>query len=226
MIQKIKVFAAIIILMLCINTEAMAQCSCEVANHYHGYKIETQKRKIHTEFGIGIGAVYTGIKSISSTNILVKPRYGFQGHVDMAICFGNNFAIETEIAYEGGSTDAIYKNFERRVKTRGVDIPLMASLRIINNRIRISAGPLFSVMSNAEYSIHGNTYLFGAVSPTFNLAAGVGLRIGKHSIIEARYVYPIHKTINQFGSMTGEPDSGLEFEMQNYKISAGITLLF
>ena len=69
-----------------------------------------------------------------------------------------------------------------------------------------------------------NTYLFGAVMPTYNLAAGVGLRIGKHTLIEARYVYPLKETVNQFGAKEGE--TGLEFNMRGYKISAGITLLF
>lgn len=227
MTRGIKGFVMVVataIMMLGMGTKAMAQCDCNDSGHYHGFKIESQKKKVYTEFGIGIGGVYNGIESISSTDILVKPRYGFQGHFDIAVCIGRNFAIETEVAYEGGSMDAIWKNLERRVKTRSVDIPLMLSLRFFDNRIRLSAGTLFAVMSNAEYTVDSNTYLFGAVMPTYNLAAGVGLRIGKHTLIEARYVYPLKETVNQFGAKEGE--TGLEFNMRGYKISAGITLLF
>ena len=218
---------AIAVMILGASSDAMAQCSCDT--NLDGYTVETQKKKVHMELGVGIGGVYTGLSSVSSNNILIKPRYGLQGHLDIAVCIGKNFAIETEVAYEGGSMDVVMGNMERRVKTKSVDIPVLLSLRILNNRIRINAGPLFTVMSNAEYTMDGNTYLFGQVSPTWNLAGGIGIRISKHWLIEARYVHSLEETINQFGgkeAQNGSATPGLEFHMRNYRISAGVTLIF
>ena len=211
--------------MLLTGMEAMAQYG-----DYSTYNIESQNKKVYTEWGIGIGAVYTGINSLSSNDIILEPRFGFQGHLDMAVCFGRNFAIETEIAYEGGSIDAKHGDLERRIKSRGIDVPVLLSLRMANNRIRLSAGPLFTVMSSAEYSVDGESYFFGAMTPTWNLAAGLGVRLSRHFIIEARYIHPLQETTNQFGAspLTSNHDkaTGVEFDMRSYKVTAGITLLF
>jgi hypothetical protein len=78
-IKAFVVLGAVAVMMLLVGVEAKAQCAC--GSHHgieEGYTIEPQKKKIHTEFGLGIGAVYTGISSISSSNVFVKPRFGFQ----------------------------------------------------------------------------------------------------------------------------------------------------
>lgn len=220
---------AVVIAMLGASGEAMAQCTCDSHQLPQNYSVESQRRNITTEWGVGIGAVYTGISSISTTDVKLSPRYGLQGHFDMAVCFGRNFAIEAEIIYEGGSIDAKWEDLERRIKTRNVDIPVLLSLRFLNNRIRLSAGPLFSVKSSGEYSIEGQTYYYGPVSPTWNLAAGVGVRLTRHLIIEARYVHPLMDTVNQFGGtmQSGNEDStGKDFNTRCYKVQAGVTLLF
>lgn len=224
-IRGFVVVVAMVAAMLMTGIEAMAQ-----HDSHSIYSIESQRKKIYTEWGIGIGGVYTGITSLSTSEVALKPRFGFQGHLDMAVCFGRNFAIETEIAYEGGSIDAKYGKLERRIKSRGIDIPLLLSLRLADNRIRLSAGPLFTVMSSTEYTVDGSTYYFGALAPTWNLAAGIGVRLGRHFIVEARYIYPLQETLNQFGgsaqtSNKGE-STGAEFNMRSYKISAGVSILF
>ena len=230
-IKAFVVLGAVAVMMLLVGVEAKAQCAC--GSHHGieaGYTIEPQKKRIHTEFGLGIGAVYTGISSISSSNVHVKPRFGFQGHLDITVCFGKNFALETKVIYEGGAIDVIRESLERRVKTRGVDIPVMASLRLLNNRIRISTGPLIAVMSNAEYTHDGEVYYLGAVTPTWNWAAAIGVRLGKHWMIDARYVHALQNTTNQFGGTkateTEPAKAGEDFEMRSYKISAGVTLFF
>jgi hypothetical protein len=99
-----------------------------------------------------------------------------------------------------------------------MDIPVLLSLRMINNRLRLSAGPLFTVMSRAEYTHEGEIMFFGPVSPTWNVAAGVGIGITRHLVIEARYVLPLKESINQF--------DGIEFNTRSHRITAGLSLLF
>lgn len=223
-IRGLVIVATIVVAMLTGRGEAMAQCTCDT--HHLEYAIQSEKRNISTEWGVGIGAVYTGITSLSTTEISLSPRYGLQGHFDMAVCLGRNFAIEAKVIYEGGSIDAKWENLERRIKSRNVDIPVLLSLRFLDNRIRLSAGPLFSVKSSGEYSVEGDTYFYGPVTPTWNVAAGVGIRLTRHLIIEARYVHPLMETVNQFGAKQNTEDSGVEFNTRCYKLQAGITLLF
>lgn len=194
------------------GTEATAQSS-----EYSFYSHE-ETPKVRMEWGVGVGATYTGVKSISTDIVSLKPRLGLAGHFDMAVRIGRNFAVETEIHYEGGSISVATPKVEHRVRTRTMDIPVLLSLRMANNRIRLSAGPLFTVMSRAEYTQDGEIKFFGPTNPTWNVAAGVGIGLTRHLLIEARYVHPLKSSINQF--------DGIEFNTRSYRVTAGLTLLF
>ena len=194
------------------GTEATAQSS-----EYSFYSHE-ETPKVRMEWGVGVGATYTGVKSISTDIVSLKPRLGLAGHFDMALRIGRNFAVETEIHYEGGSISVATPKVEHRVRTRTMDIPVLLSLRMANNRIRLSAGPLFTVMSRAEYTQDGEIMFFGPTNPTWNVAAGVGIGLTRHLLIEARYVHPLKSSINQF--------DGIEFNTRSYRVTAGLTLLF
>lgn len=194
------------------GTEATAQSS-----EYSFYSHE-ETPKVRMEWGVGVGATYTGVKSISTDIVSLKPRLGLAGHFDMALRIGRNFAVETEIHYEGGSISVATPKVEHKVRTRTMDIPVLLSLRMANNRIRLSAGPLFTVMSRAEYTQDGEIKFFGPTNPTWNVAAGVGIGITRHLLIEARYVHPLKSSINQF--------DGIEFNTRSYRVTAGLTLLF
>lgn len=194
------------------GTEATAQSS-----EYSFYSQE-ETPKVRMEWGVGVGATYTGVKSISTDIVSLKPRLGLAGHFDMALRIGRNFAVETEIHYEGGSISVATPKVEHRVRTRTMDIPVLLSLRMANNRIRLSAGPLFTVMSRAEYTQDGEIKFFGPTNPTWNVAAGVGIGLTRHLVLEARYVHPLKSSINQF--------DGVEFNTRSYRVTAGLTLLF
>lgn len=194
------------------GAEATAQSS-----EYSFYSHE-ETPKVRMEWGVGVGATYTGVKSISTDIVSLKPRLGLAGHFDMALRIGRNFAVETEIHYEGGSISVATPKVEHRVRTRTMDIPVLLSLRMANNRIRLSAGPLFTVMSRAEYTQDGEIKFFGPTNPTWNVAAGVGIGLTRHLLIEARYVHPLKSSINQF--------DGIEFNTRSYRVTAGLTLLF
>ena len=194
------------------GTEATAQSS------EYGYYSHEETPKVRMEWGVGVGATYTGVKSISTDIVSLKPRLGLAGHFDMALRIGRNFAVETEIHYEGGSISVATPKVEHRVRTRTMDIPVLLSLRMANNRIRLSAGPLFTVMSRAEYTQDGEIKFFGPTNPTWNVAAGVGIGLTRHLLIEARYVHPLKSSINQF--------DGVEFNTRSYRVTAGLTLLF
>ena len=194
------------------GTEATAQSS------EYGFYSHEETPKVRMEWGVGVGATYTGVKSISTDIVSLKPRLGLAGHFDMALRIGRNFAVETEIHYEGGSISVATPKVEHRVRTRTMDIPVLLSLRMANNRIRLSAGPLFTVMSRAEYTQDGEIMFFGPTNPTWNVAAGVGIGLTRHLVLEARYVHPLKSSINQF--------DGIEFNTRSYRVTAGLTLLF
>ena len=203
--------------------KATAQSCCDHTFDYN-VVVDREPRNIGTEWGIGVGAVYTGLSGVSSPDILLSPRFGFQGHLDMAICFGRNFAIEVELDYEGGSIDAKYQDLERRIRTTSVDIPLLLSLRLANKRVRINAGPVFGVMSKGEYTHNNEVMMFGSITPTWNIAGGIGVRLSRYFLIEARYIHALTDNSNQFGGT--EQKAGLDFNTRSYKVTLGVSLAF
>ena len=190
---------------------ALAQCPVSVAVGGDGPRIKT-------EMNIGVGGVYTMLQS-PSPDVMLKPNLGYHGNVQLALVFGKTVGIQTEVCYSGGSVDVKLRDmdFERTVRTTTIDMPVFLSLRLLNI-VRLNVGPQFTVMNRAEYSIEGETYFLGPLYPTFNLAAGLGIKLLGNLMLEARYVYPLGLGSNQF--------MGHEFETLSSRITAGLTLVF
>ena len=190
---------------------ALAQCPVSVAVGGDGPRTKT-------EMNIGVGGVYTMLQS-PSPDVMLKPNLGYHGNVQLALVFGKTVGIQTEVCYSGGSVDVKLRDmdFERTVRTTTIDMPVFLSLRLLNI-VRLNVGPQFTVMNRAEYSIEGETYFLGPLYPTFNLAAGLGIKLLGNLMLEARYVYPLGLGSNQF--------MGHEFETLSSRITAGLTLVF
>lgn len=203
---------------VCMVVAIIAGIGDECSAQGLGLNTNKDSRKVRTEFGIGIKGVYSGVLNVNTESVALRPRIGFGANFDFAVLFGNHFAIEAEVGYGGGSLDVANEDLQRRVSTRTVDIPILFSARLADQRVRINAGPMFTVLSSAEYTVDGEKMLFGPTQPTVNIAAGVGVGIGKHFVIEARYIHPLKRSLNQF--------EGEEFYTKSYRISLGVTLQF
>ncbi len=205
-------------ILLVITAAVIAGAGAECSAQSVGLNSGKAERKVRTEMGIGVRGVYTGVHSMSSESVAMRPRIGIGANFDFAVLFGNHFAIEAEVGYGGGSIDVANSKIERRVKTSTVDIPLLLSARLANQRVRISVGPMFTVLSSAEYTVEGEKRLFGPTHPAVNMAAGVGVGLGRYFIIEARYIHPLKRSLNQF--------EGEEFTTQSHRITLGVALKF
>lgn len=176
---------------------------------------------VRTEWGVGFGATINGIAGVSSKAVGIKPRMGLQGHMDFNVCFGRYFAVEMEIIYEGGSIDAITKGdngVTHRIKTRNIDFPVLLTGRLANGMVRISVGPQFTIASNTQYEAGKEVMLYGASSPTWNIAGGLSVAIARNLTVEARYIHSLVECNNQF--------EGLEFTTRPYRVTVGATFMF
>lgn len=189
------------------------------AQRYDSFPAGESQPKVKMEFGIGLDAAYTHLADVATDIVGISPRIGFGGHFDMAVCIGRHFAIGTEIGYQRGKAkisdvrDNIYT-----LKTRTIDVPILLSLRVANQHLRFDVGPMFTVMSKAQYDISGETREFGPMYPTWNLVGGVGVCIGRHFVIEAKYIHALKTTYNQI--------EGVEFTTRAHRITAGFTVVF
>jgi hypothetical protein len=196
----------------------LATTASASAQEFSYTPVDAHTPKIRTEWGVGFGSGYTGFNTQSTAEVELIPNFGFEAHFDMGVRFGRNFALETELSFQGGSIDAKNNRIERRVRTRALDIPLFASLRLVDGMVRIGVGPQFTVMSRGEYTKDSESMIFGGVNPTWNMAASVGVCIARGYLLELRYIHALEDTLNYF--------EGVEFYSRSYRIAASISILF
>lgn len=202
------------ILLLCVimlvPVVASAQCPVSVAIG--------DNSRIRTSFGVGVCGAYTMLTP-SLSNLDLKPEIGLGGHVQMALLFNRFFGIETEVGYVRGSVKASFDGSrpKHEIETTNVDIPLFLTFRLFGIA-HLNLGPQFTVMSRAEYAIDGQTYFFGPMYPTFNVAASLRLKLLGNLMLEGRYIYPLRVSNNSF--------MGSEFTTVAKRATLGLTLSF
>ena len=178
---------------------------------------------VRTEWGVGVAGVYTGFGSVSSEAVELNSRLAFQGHLDMAVVIGRYFAVESKIIYERGSIDAKYKGDVYNISTSTVEMPLLLSLRLWSGVVKANAGVQFGLISDGGYFDGRENYLFGTVTPTWNLAAGVGVRVMPNVVVELGYTHALQDGVNQLGAT--RRGAGLDFTTRTHKVMLGVSLL-
>lgn len=187
-------------------------------------EVEQSAGKVQMEWGVGVGAVYTGIEAMSRPEIELNSHLAFQGHLDMAVVIGRYFAVESEIMFQKGKIDALYRDRLYEVSTSTVEVPVMASLRLWDGMLRVSGGVSFGVLSSSGYLDGYESYMFGPITPTWNLTAGVGVYVARTVLVDLRYSHALQDNINQIGGARSE--AGVDFATRTHKVSLGATILF
>lgn len=178
---------------------------------------------VRTEWGVGVGGVYTGFGSISSDAVTLNSRLAFQGHLDMAVVVGRYFAVESGVIYERGGIDAEYRGKRYDITTTSFEMPLLLSLRLWDSMVRLKGGVQLGLASSGGYLDGRESYMFGTVTPTWNLAAGVGVRVMPNMVVELRYTHALQDGVNQLGATV--KGAGLDFTTRTHKVMLGVLLL-
>lgn len=182
-----------------------------------------EPRKVNTEWGVGLGGVYTGFGKISSDAVMLNTRLGIQGHLDMAVVVDRYFGVESRIIFEKGGIDAEYRGRRYDITTTAFEMPVLLSLRLWDGMLRANAGVQFGLISNGGY-LHGkDSYMFGTVTPTWNFATGLGLKVMPNVVVEVRYTHALQDGVNQLGA--GTKGAGLDFTSRTHKVILGVSLL-
>lgn len=187
-------------------------------------EVEQSAGKVQMEWGVGVGAVYTGIEAISRPELKLNSHLAFQGHLDMAVVIGRYFAVESEIMFQKGKIDALYRDRLYEVSASTVEVPVMASLRLWDGMLRVSGGVSFGVLSSSGYLDGYESYMFGPITPTWNFTAGVGVYVARTVLVDLRYSHALQDNINQIGGARSE--AGVDFATRTHKVRLGATILF
>ena len=184
---------------------------------------EREQSLVGTEWGVGLGGVYTGFSRVSAEDVTLNSRLSIQGHMNMALTVGRYFAVESGLIFEKGGIDAEYRGKRYDISTSTFEMPLLLSLRLWDGVFRANAGVLFGLMSNSGYADGRESYMFGTVTPTWNLAAGLGVRVMPNVVVELRYSHALQDGVNQLGATN--KGAGMDFTTRTHKVMLGVSLL-
>ena len=212
------IVALVAVVLLSMGGRAMAQ------EYPNPFVVEQGNESlVRTEWGVGVGGVYTGFGSISSDAVTLNSRLAFQGHLDMAVVVGRYFAVESGVVYQRGGIDAEYRGKRYDITTTSFEMPLLLSLRLWDSIVRLKGGVQLGLASSGGYLDGRESYMFGTVTPTWNLAAGVGVRVMPNMVVELRYTHALQDGVNQLGATV--KGAGLDFTTRTHKVMLGVSLL-
>lgn len=178
---------------------------------------------VSTEWGAGVGGVYTGFGSISSDAVELNSRLAFEGHLNMAVVIGRYFAVESGMIYQKGGIDAEYRGKHYDISTSTFEMPLLLSLRLWDGAVRVNGGVQLGLISNGGYLEGKENYMFGTVTPTWNIATGIGVRVMPNVVVELGYTHALQDGVNQLGATN--KGAGLDFTTRTHKVMIGVSLL-
>ena len=90
---------------------------------------------------------------------------------------------------------------------------------------RINVGPVLTLMDNPSYKDrNGEKVMFGRLYPTVSYAAGVGVCLLNHFLIDLRFVSRFNKTTNYL-SYDAATD-GTEFKTTTHSVQLKVGFLF
>ena len=78
---------------------------------------EQEGSRVSTEWGVGIGGVYTGFSRISTDAVALNSRPSIQGHIDMGVVIGRYFGVADERIGEAILSFTPDNNRSQAVKT-------------------------------------------------------------------------------------------------------------
>ncbi|MBO7282291.1 MAG: outer membrane beta-barrel protein [Alistipes sp.] len=209
---------AVVMLFSVMGTRAVAQ------EYHNPFMLEEREQgMVSTEWGVGFGGVYTGFSKVSAEAVTLNSRLSLQGRLNMALTVGRYFAVESGLIFEKGGIDAEYRGERYDITTTAFEMPLLLSLRLWDGGLRANAGVQFGLISNSGYLDGRENYMFGTVTPTWNLAMGVGVRVVPNVVVELKYTHALQDGVNQLGATSR--GAGLDFTTRTHKVMLGVSLI-
>ena len=197
----------------------VACCFCwrgYAQENYYRYLSQSSYHKSRTTVEMGVVAGVAYLMSQSEA-IDLSPRLGVRGALSMSLVWDADYALQMELAYLHNKIESSVGSASFEVKSGVMEIPLLFSYRGLGP-VRLNAGPVLSLAGTARYDMGTERIEFGRMRSTVGYAAGVGVELTKHLLIDARYTANFAKPINYF--------EGREFSTTNYWVVLSLGYMF
>lgn len=184
-----------------------------------------RRTRLRTEWNLFAGPSFTGY-SASGGNIACDPKVGYHIGIDMGILFGKHCGVLPELMFSHSAVNISGKaGGVAEVKLNSLDFPLMFEWRFLNGRIRLHAGPSFTLMNKCSYLYDDRTMNGFRMRPTVTYVAGARGFIGQRISIGVRFNGQFNRTEQIMGMESSDPDYEI-YRLGMYTVSASIGYKF
>jgi len=192
---------------------------------FHRREDRRRRSAIRMEWNVFLGISAAGY-SAAGADISFDPKVGFQAGFDIGLVFHKNFALVPELRYTRASFDMTGRaGGETSVAGNTIDFPLLAEGRMLRGRLRIYAGPVFTLMDKCRFSYGGASENGMRIRPTVAYAAGIRCVPLRRMTLGVRYDGQFNRTGQIFGWRASDADYAV-YDLGAHAFSVTIGYLF
>lgn len=208
-------------------TSFLGKAAVIVAAVVFAARAEAKGIIVKSEWGISAGLRYNALSVKNGpAGLSMRPGLTYNAGLHAAIAFvGIGIQPELNYGYTTATltlTDASASKV--KVKAHDLEVPVLLSLRFLPV-VRFNVGPVFNIMSSANYKVDGEKLLLGGLHPHIGYAVGLALGFGK-VVIDARFTGYFKRTDNEFNPAPKVPDSMVPFKVKTCSGGLKIGFLF
>lgn len=184
-----------------------------------------RRTRLRTEWNLYAGATFADWSSDVAA-MKFDPKVGYHVGFDMALLFSHRIALVPELRFTHTSVNITgTAGYVARVKSNGIDFPLMFEYRILRGRLRFQAGPSFTLMDSNSYSYRGDDMEGLRLRPTVTYVLGVRGVLGRRVSVGARFNGQFNRTEQVIGRHAGDVDYE-SYRLGSYRLSVSVGYRF
>ena len=213
----VRNIALLVVALLCCEWASAGLLGSSLSPYGYGEYGGAGRSRSSMEMGLQLGASYM----LSTADpVAINPKIGIRGALAMSLCWSEDYALQLELGYIYNKIDANLVGSEsstKSVKNGVFEVPVLFSYRALGP-LRLNVGPVLSLAGTARYDLAEERVEFGRLRPTLALAAGVGVELYRHVVLEARYTSGFVTTLNYF--------EGTEFSTRSHWLGFNLGYVF
>lgn len=184
-----------------------------------------RRTRLRTEWNLYAGATYAGWSSDREA-MSFDPKVGYHVGFDMGLLFGHRCALVPELRFTHTAVNITgTAGYVARIKSNGIDFPLMFEYRILRGRLRFQAGPSFTLLDSNNCSYRGDEMNGLRLRPTVTYVVGMRGIIGRRVSVGARFNGQFNRTEQVMGWRAGDSDHET-YRLGSYRLSVSIGYRF
>lgn len=184
-----------------------------------------RRGRLRTEWNVFAGATLSQY-SAHGMSADMSPKAGYHAGFGIGLLLHTNFAVVPELRFSHAAFGMTGRAGGRTsVKGNTLDFPLRFEGRVLHGRLRLYAGPAFTLLDKHRFSYGGQSEEGMHIRPTVTYVAGITGVPVRRMTVDVRFNGQFNRTEQIYGWRAADPDYA-EYGLGIHGFSVGIGYLF